>query len=70
MGVNIGLRINSPETKNTLDNANLAAFWAKTIGLMNCTFNCLLEKQGVTYRRMESSEKPANMWTASILAAL
>ena len=42
MGVNIGLRINSPETKNTLDNANLAAFWAKTIGLMNCTFNCLI----------------------------
>ena len=40
--VYIGLRINSPETKETLDNANLAAFWALTIALMNCTFNCLI----------------------------
>ena len=29
--VYIGLRINSPETKETLDNANLAGFWALTI---------------------------------------
>ena len=40
--VYIGLRINSPETKNTLDNAYLAAMWAATISLMNCTFNCLI----------------------------
>ena len=41
--VYIGLRINSPlETSNTLDNANLAAGWAKTISIMNCTFNCLI----------------------------
>jgi amino acid transporter len=40
--VYIGLRINSPETKNTLDNANVAGFWAITISLMNCTFNCLI----------------------------
>ena len=42
MGVYIGLRINSPETIYTLDNANLAASWARTIALMNCTFNCLI----------------------------
>ena len=40
--VYIGLIINSPETKNTSNNANLAAMWAITIGLMNCTFNCLI----------------------------
>jgi hypothetical protein len=41
--VYIGLRINSPlETTNTLDNANLAAGWAKTISITNCTFNCLI----------------------------
>ncbi len=40
--VYIGLRINSPGTELTLDNANLAAFWAKTISTMNCTFNCLI----------------------------
>ena len=38
----IGLRINSPETTNTLDNAILAGLWGKTISLMNCTFNCLI----------------------------
>ena len=38
----IGLRANSPETKNTLDNANLAWMWAVTMSLMNCTFNCLI----------------------------
>ena len=38
MSVNIGLRINSPETKISLDNANLAAMWVKTIALINCTF--------------------------------
>jgi hypothetical protein len=37
--VYIGLRINCPETKNTLDNANLAGLWAITISLTNCTFN-------------------------------
>jgi amino acid transporter len=40
--VYIGLRINSPETKNTLDNANLARIWTIIISLMNCTFNCLI----------------------------
>ena len=40
--VYVGLRINSPETKNTLDHANLAGLWARTIALMNCTFNCLI----------------------------
>ena len=40
--VYIGLRINSPETTYTLDNATLAGMWAKTISLMNCTFNCLI----------------------------
>ena len=38
----IGLRINSPETTNILDNANLTALWARTMSLMNCTFNCLI----------------------------
>ena len=42
LGVYIGLRINSSETTYTLDNANLAATWARTIALMNCTFNCLI----------------------------
>jgi hypothetical protein len=40
--VYIGLRINSPETTYTWDNANLAWIWATTISLMNCTFNCLI----------------------------
>ena len=40
--VYIGLRINSPETKDTLDNATLAGHWARTISLMNCTFKCLI----------------------------
>ena len=40
--VYIGLRINSPETTYTLDNANLAGMWTITIALMNCTFNCLI----------------------------
>ena len=40
--VYIGLRINSPETRNTLDNAKVAGLWAITISLMNCTFNCLI----------------------------
>jgi hypothetical protein len=40
--VYIGLRKNSPEKTNTLDNANLAVSWATTIALMNCTFNCLI----------------------------
>jgi hypothetical protein len=40
--VYIGLRINSPEIKNTLDNAALAGMWAVTISLMNSTFNCLI----------------------------
>ena len=40
--VYIALRINSPETRHTLDNASLAVTWARTLALMNCTFNCLI----------------------------
>jgi hypothetical protein len=40
--VYIGLRINSPETSDTLDNATLAWMWGITISLMNGTFNCLI----------------------------
>ena len=40
--VYIGLRINSPGTTHTLDNASLAMMWTTTIALMNCTFNCLI----------------------------
>jgi hypothetical protein len=40
--VYIGLRINSPETKKNLNNANLARMWTVTMALMNCTFNCLI----------------------------
>jgi hypothetical protein len=40
--VYIGLRINSPETIYTLDNANLAGMWTITIASMSCTFNCLI----------------------------
>jgi hypothetical protein len=40
--VYVGLRINSPETIYTLDNAYLALTWARAIVLMNCTFNCLI----------------------------
>ena len=40
--VYIGLRINSPKTRYTLDNATLAGMWAITIASMNCTFNCLI----------------------------
>jgi uncharacterized membrane protein len=40
--VYIGLRINSPDTEYTLDNANVAGLWGKTMALMNCTFNCII----------------------------
>ena len=40
--VYIGLRLNSPETAHTLDNANIAWKWGITISSMNCTFNCLI----------------------------
>jgi hypothetical protein len=40
--VYIGLRINSPETKNILSNGNLAGLWTITISSTNCTFNCLI----------------------------
>ena len=42
LGVYIGLRIHSTEGTHTLDNANLAQLWAKTMSLVNCTFNCLI----------------------------
>ena len=41
--VYIGLRINSTETRNTLDNKKkIDLMWAITVSLMNCTFNCLI----------------------------
>ena len=40
--VYVGLRINSPDKRYTLDNASLAVTWARTLALMNCTFNCLI----------------------------
>jgi multisubunit Na+/H+ antiporter MnhB subunit len=42
LGVYIGLRIHSTEGTHTLDNANIAQLWAKTMSLVNCTFNCLI----------------------------
>ncbi len=39
--VYIGLRTNS-EPSVTLDNAHIAALWARTIASMNTTFNCLI----------------------------
>ena len=42
MGVYIGLKISSPKTTRTLSIAYLARLWAKTIALMNGTFNCLI----------------------------
>jgi hypothetical protein len=65
--VYVGLRINSPDTEYTLDNANVAAMWARTIALMNCTFNCLIfywkNKVLRTEGLPESSEKHENMST-------
>ena len=66
MGVYIGLTIHSTDTIYTLDNASLSLIWTRTIGLMNCTFNCLIfywKNKVYTYRRIESSEKPENMST-------
>jgi hypothetical protein len=40
--VYIGLRANSPETRNIWDDGNLASMWAVSIAMMNCTFNCLI----------------------------
>jgi multisubunit Na+/H+ antiporter MnhB subunit len=40
--VYIGLRINSPDTRYTLNNEKLAAMWTQTIASMNCTVNCLI----------------------------
>jgi hypothetical protein len=40
--VYLGLRANSPETINTVDDADLAWMWAVTMSLMNGTFNCLI----------------------------
>ena len=40
--VYIGLIINSPKTRYTWDNANIAGIWAITISSTNCTFNCLI----------------------------
>ena len=42
LGIYIGMRINSSETTYILNNEILAAIWAETIALMNCTFNCLI----------------------------
>ena len=40
--VYIGLRLISKETEFTLDNAELAGLWTRTICSMNSTFNCLI----------------------------
>ena len=40
--VYFGLRTNSKEKKFSLDNANLAGLWGKTIASFNSTFNCLI----------------------------
>ena len=40
--VYIGLRRTSKETQSTLDNAQLAGLWAKTISSMSSTFNSLI----------------------------
>jgi multisubunit Na+/H+ antiporter MnhB subunit len=42
MVVYIGLTIHSTETTYTLDNATLVGIWARTICLINCTFNSLI----------------------------
>ena len=42
MLIYIVLRISSKEDKLVLDNAHIAAFWAKTILSINSTFNCLI----------------------------
>ena len=42
MFVYIGLRMNSIKKPLTLDDAHLVGIWAKTIGSMNGTFNCLI----------------------------
>ena len=38
----IGLRRSSKDAEHTLDRAQLAALWTKTISAMNSTFNCLI----------------------------
>ena len=38
----IVLRLTSKETEFTLDNAHIAALWAKTTASVNSTFNCLI----------------------------
>ena len=38
----IGLRLTSKETKSTLNNAQIAGLWTRTIFSMNSTFNCLI----------------------------
>ena len=40
--IHTGLEITSKNKESTLDNALLAALWAKTIAAMNPTFNCLI----------------------------
>ena len=42
IGVYAGLRISLPKTTRTLNIVYLARLWAKTIILMNGTFNCLI----------------------------
>ena len=40
--VYIIVRLTSKETENSLDNAGIIGFWAKTTASMNSTFNCLI----------------------------
>ena len=42
LSVYIVLRLTSKETQFTLDNAHIAALWAKTTASANSTFNCLI----------------------------
>ena len=66
VGVYIGLRINSPETTYTLDNASLAEIWTRTIALTNCTFNCLIfywKNKVLRTEGLKVLKKPKNMST-------
>ena len=38
----IALRLTSKETESTLDNAQIAGLWARSIATMNSSFNCLI----------------------------
>ena len=62
--VYVVLRLISKEKEFTMDNAELAAFWARTADSINSTFNCLIfycmEKKGFTQRGNKSYQKHEN----------